>query len=220
MLDRIVGEVLARTVLDGAFEACNKELELVHIEVLIQFDAADLFHFVDDGLKRVNLGFVGGFHAQYHVAVHLYETAVAVVYEVRVVGFLDHAFSHYIIEAEVEDGIHHTGHGSACAGANADQQRVGRVTEFAVHQGLDVLDSCQYIIVEEFHDFLLAYLVVLVANISCDGESGRNRNTDKVHLCAVSAFTTQFGAHRGVALCFAVTKGVNSFLVFHLRWFF
>ena len=114
LLNRVVREVLARTLLDSLLEELHKLLELVYREVLVENDTTLLLHLLDDFLERVDVLFVHRLHLKNDVTVHLYETAIRIVNEVRVVGLLHHTFSHLIVKTEVEDGVHHTRHRGTC----------------------------------------------------------------------------------------------------------
>ena len=71
--------------------------------------------------------------AEDHVAVHLHEAAIAVPGEALVAGLLDEAAQGRLVEADVEDGVHHAGHADAGAGAAGDQERVLGVAELGAH---------------------------------------------------------------------------------------
>ncbi len=58
------------------------------------------------------------FYFHYHVCEHLDEAAVAVVGESWVVGLEGQTFGYLVVEAEVQNSIHHAGHGHGSAGAN------------------------------------------------------------------------------------------------------
>jgi hypothetical protein len=64
-----------------------------------------------------------------HVAEHVDQPAVGVVGEALVAGGVRQALDRLVVEAEVEDGVHHARHGDGGAGAHRDQQRVGVVAE-------------------------------------------------------------------------------------------
>ena len=64
-----------------------------------------------------------------HAAEHLNQAAIGVVDKARVAGQIDHALDGLIVEADIEHGVHHAGHGKFGAAAAGDQQRVGRVPE-------------------------------------------------------------------------------------------
>ena len=67
---------------------------------------------------------------EHDVGIHLDEAAIAVEREAAVAGEFGEAFGGLVVEAEIEDGVHHAGHGGAAARADGDQQRIGRVAEF------------------------------------------------------------------------------------------
>ncbi len=118
LFDRIVGEVFAGAFFDGGLEENDEFFEFVNAKVLVKFHAAFGFNFFDNFFERVDVGFVNGLHFEHHVAVHLYEAAIGVVNEVGVVGFLHHTFGNFVVQTEVEDSVHHTGHRSAGSGTN------------------------------------------------------------------------------------------------------
>jgi hypothetical protein len=60
--------------------------------------------------------------AEHDVGIHLDEAAIAVPGEARVAGRGGEALDAGVVEAEVEDRVHHAGHGDAGAGADGDEQ--------------------------------------------------------------------------------------------------
>ena len=91
-------------------EQLNQLLQVFNREVLVQNNTAILLHLLDDLLERIDVGLVDGLHLEHHVTVHLYETTIAVVNEVRIVGLLHHTLSHLVVQTQVQDSIHHTRH--------------------------------------------------------------------------------------------------------------
>ena len=67
--------------------------------------------------------------AEHHVAVHFDEAPVAVVSEALVARAAREAFDRDVVEAEVEDRVHHAGHGDGGARAHREQQRVRGIAE-------------------------------------------------------------------------------------------
>ena len=92
------------------------------------------------------------------------------------------------------------------------QQRILSITELAVHQVLDVLDSSHHVVVQEFHNLLLSYLIILVTAIRSDCKTWRHGHSNVVHLGKVSTLTTQFLTHFCVTFGFSVAEQINSFL--------
>ena len=72
------------------------------------------------------------------------------------------------------------------------------------HRSIDL--SLKY-----FYDFLLPHFILFVANICCNGKTGRYRYTDKSHFGEISTFATKSFSHLGIALSLPVTKSINSF---------
>ena len=108
-------ERLAVDFLDLGQIVVDQTPQVVGVQFGIQIDAAVGLVVFQQVLEIVV------FDAQHHVAVHLDETAVAVEGEPLVAAVLDQAFDGGVVEAEVEDGVHHPRHGGARAGANGNQ---------------------------------------------------------------------------------------------------
>ena len=70
-----------------------------------------------------------------------------------------------------------------------------------------------HLILEEFLDFLLTHLIILVTSISCDGETWRNRYTNKVHLGEVCTLTAKSFTHLRISFGLSIAECINSFFV-------
>ena len=68
-------------------------------------------------------------HTENNVGVHLDEAAIAVVGKARVARTGCETFDGAVVEAQVEDRVHHAGHGRARARTDRDEQRICRVAE-------------------------------------------------------------------------------------------
>ena len=73
---------------------------------------------------------------------------------------------------------------------------------------------------EYFYDFLLPYLIVFIANISCNSKTGRHRYADKIHFGEISTFATKSLSHLGIALSLPVSKSINSFFTHFSKFVF
>jgi hypothetical protein len=69
---------------------------------------------------------------------------------------------------------------------------------------------------EQLTDFVSTKLVVFGTDIGCNGESGRDRDTNNVHLGKVCTLSAQQVLHVGFAFGLAVSKKVNAFCSSHL----
>jgi hypothetical protein len=79
--------------------------------------------------------------AAHDVAEHLDQPAVGVPREARIAGALGQALDGLVVEAEVQDRVHHAGHRVARAAAHGDEQRVRRVAEAAAGLGLEAREG-------------------------------------------------------------------------------
>jgi hypothetical protein len=119
--------------------------------------------------------------AEHDAAVHGDEAAVRVVGEALVARRVGEALDALVVEAEVEDGVHHAGHRELGARANADEQRVVRVAELATHRLLELEDVLGDLLVESVGP---AAVHVVAARIGRDGES---RGTGSFNTLVISA---------------------------------
>src|SRR5579884_4119105 len=168
---------------------------------------------IELGLPLVLAG-VEGLVEQRHVDAerdfteHLDEAAVAVVGKPRVAGLGGQAFHGLVIEAEVEDGVHHAGHGELGARAHAEQQRIGGVAELLARQAFQLFDGLPDLLV----DFGGHFLIVIeedVADVGDDRESRGDRHTGAAHLGQAGTFSAQQIPHGPVAVGGAAAEHVH-----------
>ena len=180
------GEVLADLLLVLGLELLSQLLQVGGGELHVVGDALALLHLVDELLKVL----LADFHD--HVGEHLDETTVGVVHKALELGVgvaLDHGGDNVVVQTQVQDGVHHAGHGGAGAGADGDQQGVLQIAE------LLAVDLLHDLVVD-----LTAIFVVLGAGFGGDGEALGNGHADVGHLGQVGALAAQKLAHGSVAL--------------------
>ncbi|MDQ5935012.1 MAG: hypothetical protein QG574_2318, partial [Cyanobacteriota bacterium erpe_2018_sw_21hr_WHONDRS-SW48-000092_B_bin.40] len=131
---------------------------------------------------------------EHDIAVHLDEAAVAVPGEARIVGGFGQGLDGGVIEAKVEDGVHHARHRELGAGANGEQKRLFDITEAAVEGDFHVCQFDQYLL-EKTIGQLGSTSVVSPAGLGGDGEAGRNADAAGGHLGQACAFAAEEGAH-------------------------
>ena len=192
------GELLANLGLVLGLELHGQFLQVLSGEIHVLRDALLLLHLVDELLEVL----LAHFHD--HVGVHLDKAAIAVPSPAGVVGLLGDDINNVLVQAQVQDGIHHAGHGGAGTGTDGDQQRILVVAELLAGDALHLLDV--------FHDLgkdavidLLAVLIILGAGLGGDGEALRHGQTDVGHLSQVGALAAQKFTHVGVAFREQVT---------------
>ena len=215
LIPRACREILAGLLLDGGLEVLHQLLQVVGRQVGVVLDAALLLLLLDDDLERVVVLFRFGLHAQHHVAVHLYETAVRVPCEAGVARALGDSLHGLIVHTQIEDRVHHAGHRGACARTDRNQQRHLLVAELHAGQFLDILHRPLDFGTEHLDDRLLAVGIIFRTYFGGDGESRRNGNADEVHLRKVGTFAAEQLTHFAVAFGFLVAEGIDSFYVCH-----
>ena len=189
----VLRELLTLLLQIVGLELAHQALHIVCIQLAVELDAALFLHLVNDDLK-VALG-----QLHHHVGEHLDEPAVGVIDKTGVVGQLDQALGHRVVDAQVEDGIHHAGHGGAGAGTDGDQQRVGGIAELLailLFQDGQILQDLLLNLVADF----AAVLIILGAGLGRDGEALGHRHAGVGHLGQVGALTAEQLAHVAVAL--------------------
>ena len=144
-------------------------------------------------------------------AVHLDETAITVPGEAGIAaGFLE-ALDRVVVEAEVEDGVHHAGHGDARAGADGDEQGLVDVAKFEADMLLDGGQGGADLLLQPVGVFL-AVVVEGGADLGRDGEARGDRQADGGHLGEVGALATEEVAHVGAAIVGIGAEAIDPFL--------
>ena len=188
-------------VLIDLLEDDDELLEIIGVQIDVVRDALGGLHLVDLFLKQA-LG-----HAHDDVRKHLHEAAVAVVSEAGVAGLFGQALDGCVVQAEVEDGVHHAGHGCTCAGADRYEERIFKVAELlsgdAFHLHYVLHDLCHDLIID-----LLAVFIVLRACLGGNGEALGYGQTDVGHFRQVCALAAEKLTH----FCVAFGEQINILL--------
>ena len=142
-------------------------------------------------------------------AEHLDEAAVGVPAEALVAGQRDQPVERLLVQAEVEDGVHHARHRELGARAHADEQRIGGVAEALAGLALDFACSASSDVVPQPVGQRLAGGEVVVARLGRDGEAGRHGQAGVGHLGQAGALAAEQVAHRGVAFGAPAAEGVD-----------
>ena len=111
----VLGKRLTQFLFHHGGEFLADVFPVVGVQIGIQGDALIILMIGQDILE------IMVFHAQHHVAVHLDETAVAVIGETLVAAALGQPLNRLVVEAQVKHCIHHAGHGGPGAGADGNQ---------------------------------------------------------------------------------------------------
>ena len=187
------GEVLADLGLVLGLELAGQLLQVLSGELHVLRDTALGLHLVDELLEVL----LAHFHD--HVGIHLDEAAIAVIGPAGVAGHLGDDLHHLFVQTQVQDGVHHAGHGGAGAGTDGDQQGVLQIAELLAGDLLHLGDILHDLSLDLVID-LLAVLIVLGAGLGGDGEALGHGHTEVGHLGQVGALAAQQLAHLAVAL--------------------
>ena len=143
------------------------------------------------------------------VGEHLDKATIAIPGKARVLRLGDKALDGIVVEAQVEDRIHHAGHGERSARAHRDEQRVTGIAELLAAASLEVgLGGNDF--VERAFGPDVAGTGVLDAGLAGNGKATGNRQADTAHLGKVSAFAAKHEVHRLVALSDTGALGIGS----------
>ena len=137
---------------------------------------------VNDHFKRFVV-FVRPFlHVHDDIAIHLNEPTITVPGEPLILGGLCQGPHSFIIQAKIQNRVHHAGHRIAGAGADRDEQRHGRFgTKLRAHDFFNARDGGFDLRIEGFRiGFLFA--VIVGADFRCNSKTRRHRKTDAAHL--------------------------------------
>ena len=202
LVANVLGEGLVGPSRDQVLEALDQRAPVVGFELGIERHAAAVLVRLDQVLEFVVRD------AEHDVAVHLDEAAVAVVGEARVAALAGQALDGVVVEAEVEDGVHHAGHRGAAARTHRDQERLVGVAEARADDRLDAAERLGDLVVEVVRHGVVVG-VIGGAHLGGDGEAGRHRQAEVRHLGQPRALAAQQLAHRRAALGRAVAETVH-----------
>ena len=113
--------------------------------------------------------------------IHLHETAIGVVSESFVPRYGGETFDGAVVQAEIENGLHHSRHGAGGTGAHTDEERVFRISEFLFRGAFELGDVVGDLLLQ-LRRILLAVLVKVIAHFRGDGETGGHGQADLGHL--------------------------------------
>ena len=180
LVQRIRGEVDADLRPDDGFEGVRQGSQLLGRKFRIGADTAALAglrEFLFEGLVR---------HAQDDGPVHLNQPPVGVVDETLVARQRHHSAGGVVVEADVEDGIHHPRHRELGAGSARDQERLGGIAEALAGLAFDGAQGLHRLGPQAGREGSATFEVG-VAGLGRDGETRRNGHSDARHLRQVGA---------------------------------
>jgi hypothetical protein len=118
------------------------------------------------------------------------EAALGVERELAVAGALGEALRDGVVEAEVEDGVHHAGHRRAGAGADGEEQGRRGVAEAGADDGGDAVEGGADLVFQGVGE-LAAGGEEVVAHGGGDREPGRHGDAEAGHLGEAGALSAE-----------------------------
>lgn len=142
LLARALREVPACLGLDDLLELGDELLEVGRLQLGVDRDLLGRLRRLQRVLEELPVDAEDG------LAEHLDEAAVGVPGEALVAGLLGEALHRLVGEADVEDGVHHAGHGELGTRAHRHQQRVVRLAELLAHTGLEGVEVRTHLVTQ------------------------------------------------------------------------
>ena len=201
------GEVPADLRLVFGLELAGEFPEIFGGKIDVERDALLLLHLVDEFFKIL----LADLHDD--VGEHLDETAVAVPRPAGILRLLGERLDHFLVEAEVENRVHHAGHRRARAGTDGNEKRIVAVAELLAGRLLKLVD----VLHDLRHDILaddLAVVIVTGAGFGGNREALRHGKPEPGHFREVGAFTAEKLAHSGISFGQTGTEEVNILFLF------
>ena len=204
LLARRLRERLAQFFLDPGLVKCDDLLPFGGSQFGIEFPAKRGLAVLQDFLEHVVV--------QPHddVGIHLDEAAVAVIGKALVAGIGRKSLHRLVVEAEIENRVHHARHRGTGTRTDRDEQQLLRIAETAagklrymVERGLDLG-------VERSRE-CLPVGIKPVAHLGGDGEPRRHRQAEAAHFGEIGALAAQQIPVASPPFGRSVAEGVNPF---------
>ncbi|MCY1242874.1 hypothetical protein D9M72_558660 [compost metagenome] len=144
------------------------------------------------------------------VAIHLDEATVAVPGKTRVAGVVTERVHGLVVEAKIENSIHHARHRGASAGTHRKQQRTVGIAKDPPGHFLHPANAFADLIVQA-RGYFAAIVEIAVAGIGDNGQPRRHRQAKAAHFGKVRTLATQPITIARPPFGLASTEGVNPF---------
>ena len=155
-------------------ELANQRLQVFGGKIDVARDLAPLLRLGEDLLEWVFS------EIKDDVAVHLHEPAVGVVREARILRAGDQPFYGLIVEAQVQNRLHHSRHRNGGARAHRHEQRIPRVAESLARHLLEMFQVTIDFGAKRRRE--RALVEIRDAEFGGDREAGRDRKSQVGHL--------------------------------------
>ena len=147
------------------------------------------------------------FEIQDHDGVHLNEATVGIVRKAGVAGLLRQCRDGSVIEAEIENGVHHSRHRELRAGTHGYEQRSFRIAKAAPGHRLELEHGFGNVVAEFLGKF--SFGEIFSAQLGGNRKPRRNRKPEPGHFVEVGTFTAKYVFHPGGAVRPSIPKEEN-----------
>ncbi len=188
----VLGKGLAGVSLHDLLVGIDQVAEELGGDPGVRFGVGQFLGRVEQGVE-----FLAG-NAEDDPAVHGNETAVGVEGKALVVGLLGQPEDRLVVEPQVQNGVHHAGHGELGAGTHRDQQRVDGIADALAHLLLEPRPGLGHLFGQAVGP---SGLHVGSAGVSGNGEPGGDgKGQYRCHLGQVGTLAAKevFHFHRGL----------------------
>ncbi|OPZ14516.1 MAG: hypothetical protein BWZ06_00922 [Bacteroidetes bacterium ADurb.BinA261] len=110
LIPGIFGKIVTGTLFNGKFESLDKFFQIFCRKFGVVMNAFRMFYFIHDFLKRINIFFSLRFQSENNISVHLNESTIGIPRKTSVTGFFCDTLYRLVIQAQIENRIHHSGH--------------------------------------------------------------------------------------------------------------
>ncbi len=195
-----VGNGVPGGLLVDPLVALDHELQVRRGQIDVVLDAALVAQLGEGVLEPVRVD------ALDDLAVHLDQPPVGVVGEPRVAGGGSQPQDRLVVQAEIEDRVHHPRHRDRGARPDRDEQRVRRIAERGARDALEPLDVLRDLVLEPGGQ-LAAVRHVRAARVGRDREPCGHGHTEVRHLRQPEALAAEQFPATGSRLVEGVHEG-------------
>ena len=196
----ILREIRPHLVLINCLEALNDFFQIICGQICVKTCALGFLDLIENPFKK---GF-GNLH--YHIRKHLNESAVGIVGKSGISRLLGEAFHGNVSKTQIQNRIHHAGHGCSCAGTYGNEKRIFRISKSLSLQLFQV-GKCVKNLSLNFIGNLLSVVIVIRTGLCRYSEALRNGKAQIGHLCQIGALPAQKSPH----VCVALLERINPF---------
>ena len=200
---RILRKVALGMLLDDLFIFNDYFLQRLRVEIGVELGLLLFLLGVEHFIER------RFFDVEHNIAEHLDQPPVGVGRKPWIVAAFGQSFRALVVQSQIENRVHHAGHGKFRARAHADQQGVLASAQLLPLQSFQLGQRLVHLPVDFFRRGAASH--ELAASFGLDGESRRHGQAGVRHLGESSAFAAKHIFHLAVAVSLAAAEKVNVF---------